>query len=326
MVVLVTGWTACGGSGDSSSKVVTLAVIPKGTTHEFWKSIHAGALKAAEEASTGGREVKVIWRGPLKEDDVDQQKSLVETFITRRVDGIVLAPLDSRALAGSVQLAARARVPVVIIDSGLESDLPKSFIATDNYAGGAMAAREVGRLLNGKGKVLMLRYMVGSASTEQREEGFLETIQAEFPLIELVSTDQYAGADSASAQAKAENLLIRFKGELDAVFTPNESSTLGMSLALRGQGLAGGRLVHVGFDSGSFLIDALRSGDIQALVVQDPFTMGYLGVQTMLKVLAGEKVEPRIDTPVRLVTRDNLETEEIRMLLHPPLERFLGPE
>src|SRR5215467_10590556 len=172
----------------TTRKKLSIAVIPKGTTHEFWKSIHAGSNKAASELSAQGTSVEVIWKGPLREDDREQQIQVVEGFTTQGVNGIVLAPLDDRALVRPVEEAKRAGVPTVIIDSGLQTDAIVSFVATDNRKGGSLAAERLGQLLNGKGKVLLLRYAEGSASTTDREEGFLETIKQKFPGIELIST------------------------------------------------------------------------------------------------------------------------------------------
>src|SRR5262245_10047177 len=187
--VLVVG---CNRGGSNSNRKLTIAVVPKGTSHEFWKSIHAGSNKAASELSAQGTQIEVIWKGPLREDDREQQIQVVEGFMTQGVNGIVLAPLDNRALVRPVEEAKRASVPTVIIDSGLESDSIVSFVATDNRKGGVLAGTRMGELLNGKGKVLMLRYAEGSASTTEREEGFLTEIKQKFPNIELISTDQYA--------------------------------------------------------------------------------------------------------------------------------------
>src|SRR6185503_3066699 len=213
-----------GPSTNNAKKKLTIAVIPKGTTHEFWKSIHAGSNKAAAELTSQGTQVEVIWKGPLREDDREQQIQVVEGFTTQGVNGIVLAPLDDRALVRPVEDAKRATVPTVIIDSGLQTDSIVSFVATDNRKGGSLAADRLGELLNGKGKVLVLRYAEGSASTTEREEGFLTEIKAKFPGIELVSTDQYAGATRDTAKRASENLLNRFGDDVQGIFTPNESS------------------------------------------------------------------------------------------------------
>lgn len=307
----------------SAAEAYKIAVIPKGTTHEFWKSIHAGAIKAQRELAEQGVTVNVIWKGPLKEDDREQQVQVVENFIAQRVSGIVLAPLDRRALAGPVETAARGKIPVVIIDSGLESKAHAAFVATDNREGGRIAARELGKMLGGKGNVAMLRYAVGSASTEQREEGFLEVMKKDFPNIKLVSTDQHAGATRDTAKRAAENLLNRFGRQLNGVFASNESSAAGMLLALRDLGLAGGKVKFVAFDSGETLNAGLKAGDIQGMVVQNPMRMGYLGVKTMVEVLQGKKVQPVVDTGVGFVTKENFNAPEMADIVNPPLEKYL---
>ena len=300
-----------------------IAVIPKGATHEFWKSINAGAIKAQRELAAQGIVVNVIWKGPLREDDREQQIQVVENFIAQRVSGIVLAPLDRKALVGPVETAVRGRIPVVIIDSGLETKVHSSYVATDNREGGRIAARELGKLLGGKGNAAMLRLAVGQASTEQREEGFLEVMRKDFPHIKLVSTDQHAGATRDTAKRAAENLLNRHGRTLNGVFACNESSAAGMLLALRDAGLAGGKVKFVAFDSGETLNAGLKAGDIQGMVVQNPMRMGYLGVKTIVAVLRGEKVEPVIDTGVGFVTRENFNSPEMADIVNPPLDKYL---
>jgi len=314
---LVLAFAACGrkpsgASASGEAKTLTIAVIPKGTTHEFWKSIHAGAVRAARELG-----LEVIWKGPQKEDDRAQQITVVEDFISRGVDGIVLAPLDDRALMRPVQDAVREKIPVVIIDSGLQGSDYVSYVATDNYQGGVLAARRLGGLLKGKGRIFVIRYQEGSASTTQREAGFLDTITAEFPGLDVLVKDQYAGATTETAYQLAENLISRFP-DVEGVFAPNESSTFGTLRALQETRLAG-KVVFVGFDSSPKLVQGLRDGDIQGLVIQNPAKMGYLGVKTMAAHLRGEAVEKVIDTGVVLATRENMDSPEIRALLVPDL-------
>jgi ribose transport system substrate-binding protein len=310
-------------SSSESGRAITIAVIPKGTTHEFWKSINAGAMKAREELLEQGIVVDVIWKGPLKEDDRDQQIQVVESFTVRRVDGMVLAPLDSQALVRPVENATKAGIPIVIIDSDLKTDRYISFAATDNYQGGQMAAQHLGQLLDGQGKVIMLRYGVGSASTEAREAGFLNLIADQFPDIQLISTDQYGGPTRETAYQASQNLLNRFGRDVDGIFCPNEPTTIMMTRALRDIGRAGGQVKMVGFDAGTQSVADLKAGDVQGLVVQNPFRMGYLGVLTILDHLQGKPVEKRIDTGVTLVTQSNMDQAEIQELLHPPLDRYL---
>lgn len=313
---------SCNRSGSKTTKKLTIAVIPKGTSHEFWKSIHAGSIKAARELSSPGAEVEVIWKGPLREDDREQQIQVVEGFTSQGVNGIVLAPLDNRALARPVEEAKSAGVPTVIIDSALESNSIVSFVATDNRKGGMLAADRLGELLGGKGKVILLRYAEGSASTQDREAGFLDEIKQKYPNIELISTDQYAGATRDTAKRASENLLNRFGDEVQGIFCPNESTTAGMLSALQDIGKAG-KVIFVGFDTSQMFIDAMRAKQLHGIVVQNPFNMGYLGVRTMVENLQGKTVDKRIDTGVTMVTPDNLETKDTQALLHPPLDQYL---
>jgi ribose transport system substrate-binding protein len=298
-----------------------IAVIPQGSTHEFWKSIHAGAMKAAEDARAGNVEVEIIWKGPMREDDREQQVQVVEGFLTQGVSGIVLAPFDKNALVRPVEEAKRAGIPTVVIDSGLESSVPISFVASDNHHGGELAADEMARLLGGKGRVLLLRYQEGVASTEAREKGFVDRIKT-FPGIELISSNQFAGATRETAKTAAENLLNRHGNDLDGMFTPNESSTAGALLALEDAGRAG-KIRFVGFDSSASFVDAIRAGKLHGIVVQNPFRMGELGVKTLLDHLRGKPIEARIDTGVTLITPANIDTPESQQLLHPPLDRYL---
>ncbi len=309
------------GSGAASdAKKLRIAVVPKGTTHEFWKSVHAGAVKASREL-----DVEVIWKGPLKEDDLKSQIDLVESFTAQRVSGVVLAPLDSRGLRGAVKNAVRSKVPVVIFDSALDSEEQASFVATDNRAAGKLAGKKMVELLQGKGKVVVLRYQEGSASTHAREEGFLEVVKAA-PGIVVSSDNQYAGPTTQSAHKASESLLMAQGAGQDGVqgvFCPNESSTFGMLLALEKAGLAG-KIAFVGFDASSKLVEGLQAGKISGLVVQNPFEMGYLGVKTMVAHLQGKPVEKVIDTGSVIVTQDNLEQEAIKALVQPNLEQWLG--
>lgn len=302
-------WLALTTAGWATDKL-TIAVIPKGTTHVFWKSIEAGARQAAAELG-----VEIIWKGPLKENDRAQQIQIVEQFISEGVNGIVLAPLDFAALVRPVAAAGNKKIPVVIIDSALKGEAGKdfvSFVATDNRKGGQMGGAELARLLAGKGNVSLLRYQVGSASTEEREAGFLDAIR-QHPDLRVLVDNRYGGATMGEAKTAALNMLDKLKAS-DGIFCPNESTTFGMLLALRQSNLAG-KTRFVGFDTSPPLVEALEKGEIDALVAQDPTKMGYLGVKTIVAHLRGETVPTAVDTGVRLITRDNLDDPEIKKLL-----------
>ncbi|MBL9128490.1 MAG: substrate-binding domain-containing protein [Verrucomicrobiales bacterium] len=316
------GGSASPAPAGGGAKDYTIAVIPKGTIHEFWRSIEAGARRAEQELNAAGTKVQVIWKGPLREDDRDQQIQVVENFTSRGVSGMVLAPLDSQALVAPVETTIGAGIPVVVIDSDLKTEKYASFVATDNFRGGQMAGEHLGKLLGEKGNVILLRYAVGSASTEAREAGFMDAI-GKLPGIKVISSDQYAGATRETSYQAAQNLLNRFGREVNGVFTPNESVTVGMAKALRDLGLAAGKVKMIGFDTGAQAVADLRSGDIQGLVVQNPLRMGYEGVVTLVKHLKGEAVPKRIDTGVTLVTQQNMNDAAVKELLEPPLSKYL---
>ncbi len=310
--------SGCGSSSDNpGDEELQIAVIPKGTTHEFWKSIHAGAEKAAQEL-----DVDVVWQGPQKEDDRQMQIQVVQNFISRGIDAIVLAPLDSRSLVGPVEAASNRGIPVIIIDSGLDSDAQTSFIATNNYEGGRMAGRHLAEMLNGQGNVVMLRYQEGSASTSAREQGFLDALEEHAPDADLLVSNMYAGATMERALQVSQNILNRYS-DIDGIFTPNESSTQGMLRALETSGRAE-TLAFVGFDVNETLLSAMRDGMIGGLVVQDPFDMGYQGVTAAVAAVRGDSVDTQVDTRSVLVSRDNIDDSSIQELIHPDLDRWLG--
>jgi len=317
----------CKQEADSGSAKYRIAVIPKGTTHVFWKSIHAGAIKAQQEFKAAGIDVEIIWKGPLKEDDRESQIRVVEDFVTRGVTGIVLAPLDDAALRTPVRDAVNNGIPVVIIDSGLKSDDYTSFVATDNYIGGQKGGEHLAKVIGGKGKVIMLRYQEGSASTMNREQGFLDAI-AKHPEIKVVSSNQYGGATTESAFQASENLLAPLRTPdggltIDGIFCPNESTAFAMLRALKDTALAG-KVHYVGFDSSDQLVKALAEGHIEGLVLQDPINMGYLGVKTIVAHLRGEKVEKRIDTGSEVATPQNMNDPKMKNLLEPDYKKWLG--
>jgi ribose transport system substrate-binding protein len=310
--LLLLGLAGCGPDAAQVSDVQArprIAVIPKGTTHVFWKAVERGAREAGGEVG-----LEVIWKGPLQENDRAQQIQLVQQFVADEVDGIALAPLDHTALAAVVARARAKDIPVVIFDSDLDGTPGvefKSFIATDNLAGGRLAGEHLVKLMGGAGKAVMLRYVVGSASTQAREDGFVEAAKAAG--LEVTVDNRYAGATAGEAKTTALNMIDKLR-EAGGVFCSNESATHGMLLALEQMGLAG-KLRFVGFDASPPLVQALREGKLDALVVQDPRKMGELSVKTLAKALKREPVEARIDTGAVLVTRENMDQPEIAALL-----------
>jgi ribose transport system substrate-binding protein len=320
--LLLMAAAACGGGNapaSSSGNSISVAMIPKGTTHYFWQSIHAGANRAAQELG-----VEVIWRGPLREDDRDSQVSEVEGFISRGVSGIAIAPLDEAALVGPVNDAMSRKIPVVIFDSGLNGENYVSFVATDNVKGGRLGGERLIEAMGGKGRVVLLRYAEGHDSTTKREEGFLAAMAAH-PGVEVVSSNQYVGTDVEGAYKRTESILSSYKkpdGSLtiDGIFCANESSSFAAMRVLKDNGWAG-KLHFVGFDSSENLVKGLQDGTLDGLVLQDPVKMGYLSIKTLVAHIRGEPVERRIDTGVQVATRENMEQPGMKELIHPDLAK-----
>ena len=311
VALLLLAPTAC--RQDSSKRVI--GVVPKGTNHIFWQTVRAGALAAADEF-----DFEILWNAPQIETDSSRQITIVENLINRKVDGIVLAPVDEEALVGVVERAAEHGIPVSIFDSALNSDRIVSFIATDNYSSGVMAAERMGKILDGRGKVGVIGFMPGSASTMKRESGFVDTIEKQFPGIEVVGV-KYTMADRAKALAEAENLMTAHP-DLAGLFADNESSTDGTVRAVKQRGMAG-KVQIVGYDASPELIEELKAGTIDSIVVQNPFKMGYESTKAIGLHLRGEQPVREMDSGAHLILRENLEQPAIQELLFPDIERWL---
>jgi ribose transport system substrate-binding protein len=307
-----------GGGGDPSkatggAKLLRIAMIPKGTTHEFWRSVHAGAEKAAKELG----DVEILWKGPATEDDRESQISLVQEFIVQKVDGICLAPLDAAALVPYVEESVEKKIPVVVFDSGLaKEDSIVSYVATDNRKGGELAAHRLAEVLGKQGNVIMLRYNKGSESTEQREEGFLDTLSKDYPDIKVLSSDQYAGTKPEQSLANADQILQKYRDEVNGIFAVCEPNATGVLKALENLDLAT-KVKFVAFDPNAPLIAGLEAKKVDGIVLQDPVTMGYDSVMAMVKHLRGEKVEKRISTGEYVATPENMHDEQMSKLLKP---------
>ena len=303
-------------AGAEEARKPVIALVPKGASHVFWKTVEAGAREAAGELG-----VELLWSAPAKEDDRAQQMAMVDTLILRKVDAIGLAPLDAVALRDKAARATEAGIPVAIFDSPLANPQGAAFayVGTDNFEAGKLGAKGLATALGGKGRVILLRYNPGSASTEQREEGFLAGIK-EYPGIEVISSNQHGGVSIASALEKSKSLLLRYSGDKapNGIFCANQSTTQGMLQALQQRGLAG-KVTFVGFDPTLALVDALRKGEVQGLVAQNPFAMGRKTVQAAVAKLKGEPVAEKTDTGCVFVTPANVDQADIQAVVKPQL-------
>ena len=296
-------------------KTKTIAVVPKGTSHLFWVAVQAGALAAGQKFG-----VQVLWNGPAQETEYDRQIQIVDSMIARRVDGLAVAAAERKALVQSIDRASALGIPVTVFDSGVDTDNYMTFLATDNYEAGKMGAREMARLLNGSGQIALMMHAPGSASTMDRERGFEDVVRSEFPKLQIVAR-QYGLSDPSKARTAAENILTAHP-DISGIFASSEPSSVGTSLALKSRSLAG-KVKFVAFDASDTMIEDLKGGAIDAMVVQDPFRMGYEAVQTLVDKLRGEKPAKHIDLPARVITRADLEKQDVQQLLHPDVRKYL---
>lgn len=302
------GTTTQSASTEPAKKTIEIAVIPKSFSHQFWLTVKAGAEQAGKELG-----VKIIWQGTAKETEVEQQINIVQDMINRGVSAIVLAASDANALIGIVESAVNKGIPIVTIDSGVNSDKPISFVATDNIAGAKIAAETLAKLIGEEGEVGLIPFVAGAATSEMREKGFKEGISA-YPKIKLVSV-LYSDSNVAKAMDVTNDMLTSFP-DIKGIFAANESSAVGCAQAIRSKGKVG-QVKVVAFDAAEEEIQALKDGVIQALIVQNPFNMGYLGVKCAYDAIQGKPVEKRIDTGVTVVTLENLNDPEIQKIIKP---------
>jgi ribose transport system substrate-binding protein len=303
----------CASTACNREKKRVVAVIPKGNAHLFWQSVHAGAVSASRESGT-----EIIWDGPASETDYTGQLKVVDAMINRRVDAIALAPIDSKAMVGVVERAASEGIPVIIFDSGIDTDKFVAQVATDNYHAGEMGAERLGKLLGGKGNVAMLANMPGSASTVARETGFENYMKKNFPGIQIVEK-QFGNAEVATSLTKAENILTGHPN-LDGIFASNESSSMGFAQALRDRKT---RIKMVGFDWTPSLLDDVRNGVIDSLVVQNPFKMGEQAMHLALAKLDGKPFEKMNAIAPKIVDKQNVDTPEVQAQVNPDLKKYL---
>ena len=290
-----------------TAKPLRVAMIPKSTGPAFWKSVQRGAQDAAQEFN-----VNLDWNGPQAEPNVARQVALVEAAIKQGVDGIVLAPIDRKALSPAIDKAAKAKIPVVLFDSDADTKNRVSLVAADNYSGGKLAARYIGKLMRGKGTALVLAGSPKAQPAGDREKGFTETLRKAFPQIKIVRSTS-VGADQGRSAAAVEQALTA-QPEATVVFASSAGALTGALGDLRSRRL-NGKVHLIGFGNASTVVAGLRSGEIKALIVQNSFKLGYEGVKALAEFRAGRQVEPRLDAGFKLIIQAEMDTPENRQLL-----------
>ncbi len=308
-------WLPAALAACNRAKRLRIAVIPKSTAHLFWVSVHAGALAAAKKYGA-----EILWNGPPTESDYSRQIQIVDSMIAQRVDGIAVAAAERKALVGVVERAVASGIPVVVFDSGLDTQSYLSFVSTDNYEGGKLGARKLGELMGGKGDAAIIMHAPGSFSTMDRERGFRDALKAEFPGIRIIA-EQFGMGDRAKARAAAENILAA-QASLGGFFASTEPASAGISLALKAR-KRNGTVKFVGFDSSDAMMDDLREGTLHATVVQDAFRLGYDPVRILIEKTRGVTPSKQVDLPARVVTEADLDKPEVIELLKPDIQKYL---
>ncbi len=299
-----------GGSGKQGA--YRIGVIPKEVASQYWKGVHNGAEQAAKDEG-----VTILWNGPEVETDCERQIQIIEDMMAQKVDGIILAPSNRKALVPTVEKVAARQIPCVIVDSGVETDKYLSYMATDNFKGGVLAARRMGQILAGKGKILVVAWTPNSASTDARLQGFRETLAKEFPGVEIVDSQFASPPTMEKARDITQDMLTRNPG-VDGVFACNATSAGGALTALQSfqQDANAKKIKMVGFDAWPMVVEGLRKGDLDSLIIQNPYRMGYEGVKAIVRHIKGEPVPKEVDTGVELITADKLNDPKIMELLN----------
>jgi len=287
-------------------QLIKIAVIPMGSSHSYWARCREGALKAGKEL-----DVEIIWQGPQKEDDANMQINVFNSMIQNGIDGIVLAPIDGKVMLPSLEMAQKRQVPVICIDSEMEESFVQGFVGTENFKAGVLCGTKMVELLKEKGKVAVFQLKKKVRSTTERENGFLAALKS-YPNIEIIETHIFAGPTAEMAKSEAIQLL-KNHADVSGIFTINENTTVGMMQALR-QLKWEGKKHFIGFDSNPKVVDALRTGEIEAIAVQNPFQMGYMGVKNAYAAIKSEGYSKKIDTKISLINKDSLVSNKIRTI------------
>ncbi len=307
LAVLVLTGTLLTSCNRQQKKII--GVVPKATSHLFFVSIHAGVDQAAKDFG-----VEVQWNGPNEETDHARQIQIVDSMVTQHLSAIAISATDERALAAPVERAIKAGIPVSVFDSGVNTDGWVTFVATDNLGAGVEAARKIAGFIGGKGKVAMVMHKPGGTSTMLREQGFEQTIAKEFPNVKIVAR-QYGMSDRAKSRDAAENMLTAHP-DLDAMFSSSEASSLGAIQAIKARSLSG-KVKLITFDTSDSHVEALADGTITMMMVQDSYKIGYEAVKSLAVKLNGGTPEKRMDLPVKMITKADMDKPEIKALLKP---------
>lgn len=296
----------------ANSLAQDITVIVKATTSPYWQTVFAGAEAAAQELG-----VNLTTQGAAEESDIAGQISILENAVTQSPDAIVIAPTALEPLGGPIERAAE-NIPIIMIDSAAQTEAYTSFLTTDNFAAGQLAAEALAgavEALHGapEGQIAILTALPGVGSLTQRDDGFRDGLTNYTGLTEVAN--RFNNNDANQALSNTLDILVA-NPNLVGIFADNLPMGVGAGRAISERGLED-QVVVVAFDSDEAEIGYLQGGQIKALIVQNPYAMGYEGVKTAVAAINGEEVEKNVDTGVTIVTQENFDTEEVQALLYP---------
>jgi len=274
-----------------------IVIVTKALDSEFWQTLKSGA----EEAARQHPDIELSVLAPEREINIDQQVSIIEDQILKKVSALVVVPGGIAEVTPVLDKAKAAGIPVLIVDNDTPWPGKLCYIGTDNRVGGKLAGDYLSKILGGHGKVAIIRGVLGVVSHDDRVAGFQDAI-SQAPGIQLV-TIQPANSERAVALTVMENLLTSHP-DLNAVFATNDQMALGAMEGVAAQHL-GGKIFVVGFDAGKEAVRAVKSGTVSAVVAQYPANMGRQAVEAAIKAIQGQPVPKVIDTGTALVTKEN---------------------
>ncbi|KZL93460.1 sugar ABC transporter substrate-binding protein [Clostridium magnum] len=289
-------------TSDKKDGKANVAVVLKAVNSDYWKTVQAGAMDAGKEL---GVDVKVL--GPNDETDIAGQTSLMEDQIVKKVSVLVVAPSQPSAALATFDKADQASIPVVLIDTDAKWDKKKSFVGTGNLAGGKLGGKYLAEKVGKGSEVVIIRGALGDATHDERVNGAKEELEAAgVKIVEI----QPANSDRNKAMSVMENLL-QTHPNVKGVFCSNDEMALGAERALKQSNKTG--VAVVGFDGSADALKSIKAGELTASVAQSPYNIGKLGVETAVKIAKGEKVENRVDTGTKVISKENVDAAQAEL-------------
>ena len=303
---------AAGGIGAARAASKTIVFIPKSTDVTYWLFLRKGAADMAKELG-----YTLQYQGVSRESDVTGQVNLLRNVISSQPAGILMAATDAQALAAPVEEGIKAGVPIIMVDSGVNSDAPDASITTDNYNGGYQLGKKLAELIDGKGKVINLGITAGSQTGKERDQGFLAAMK-EYPNIKVLPT-QWTSAQAATALNDTTDLL-NSNPDVNGIYSAAAPMAVGGAQALKARALDK-KVKLVTFDPSPEVIPLFEDGTIQAIAAQNPYQMGYEGVAMLDTIIKGGKIEPdkkKTQIPVVIITPENFKQPDVQKLMQTP--------